>query len=195
MRREDEDVDLPLPPPPLAAGASVGGDGPEPVDAGLPFPPLPPLELPEEDEEEEEELDLMATAADARLERFWNVAARGFPGSTGGQVGFRGFGLLRFAARPAKPMGLFGPAEDDNAGTLSSERLKGWEVSGGGVSGLLGGVSSRGTPNGALEGGLGGLMAMTNFAVRRAGEFPLTIFFMFFVHRAQYQTRRGSLTS
>lgn len=195
MRREDDDVDFPLPPPPLVAGTSVGGDGPEPDDAGLPFPPpLPPFELPDE-EEDEEELDLMATAAEARLERFWNVAVRGFWGSVGGQVGFKGFGLLRLAARPANPMGLFGPAEEDNAGTLSSERLKGWEVSGGGVSGLLGGVSSRGTPNGALDGGLGGLMAMTNFAVRRAGEFPLTIFFMFFVHRAQYHTRRGSLTS
>lgn len=122
MRREDDDVDLPLPPPPVA-GASVGGDGP--VAEGLPFPPLPPLELPEEDEEEEEELDLTATAAEARLERFWNVAARGFWDSVGGQVGFRGFGLLRFAARPAKPMGLFGPADEDSAGTLSSERLKG----------------------------------------------------------------------
>lgn len=176
----DEDADFPLPPAVVVAGTKAGGEGPD-GDVELPFPPLFPREEdPAEEEEEEEEEDFMAAAAVARLERFWNADGNGFCGCATELSGFSGFGLLKFAASPASPMGLFGPAEEDRAGALSSERLKGCDVSGGGVSGLLGGVSSRGTPKGILDAGLGGLMV---------------IFFMFFVHRAQYQTRRGSLTS
>lgn len=94
--------------------------------------------------------------------------------------GLRGFGLLRLAASPARPMGLFGPPPEDSAGTLSSERLNGCDARGGGVSGLVGGVSSRETPNTGFEAGFAGFVA---------------IFFIFFVHLAQYHTKRGSLTS
>lgn len=118
----DEDADFPLPPAVLT-GTSVGGDGPEELDdEELPFPPLFPLE----DPAVEEEPDFMAVAAAARLERFWNaVEGSGFCGCAVEPIGFSGFGLLKFAARPASPMGLFGPAEEDSAGTFSSERLNG----------------------------------------------------------------------
>lgn len=118
----DEDADFPLPPAVLT-GTSVGGDGPEELDdEELPFPPL----FPREDPAEEEEPDFMAVAAAARLERFWNaVEGSGFCGCAVEPIGFSGFGLLKFAARPASPMGLFGPAEEDSAGTFSSERLNG----------------------------------------------------------------------
>lgn len=116
----DEDADFPLPPAVLT-GTSAGGDGPEELDdEELPLPPLLPLEDPAV-----EEPDFKAVAAAARLERFWNAVGSGFCGCTVEPIGFSGFGLLRFAARPASPMGLFGPAEEDSAGTFSSARLNG----------------------------------------------------------------------
>uniref|UniRef100_A0A6B0V0H2 Uncharacterized protein n=1 Tax=Ixodes ricinus TaxID=34613 RepID=A0A6B0V0H2_IXORI len=155
---DDEDAGFPLPPP---------GDGTFGVVAAAAEPP-PLLPLPGRSGATGVGAAGPAlTAAPARLER----PARG---------GLRGLGLLKLAASPARPMGLLGPPAEDRAGTFSSERLKGCEVSGGGVSALMGGVSSRGTPNATLEAGLGGLMA---------------IFFMFLVQWAQYQTSRGSLTS
>lgn len=109
MSEDDDDAGFPLPPAALLPPGSC--DSAADVEAVPPFPfPFPDLGG------VDGELPAFAAAA-ARLESPWNAGEGSNLGGWPTPRGLRGLGLLRLAARPASPMGLFGPPADDRAGT------------------------------------------------------------------------------